>query len=166
MRLATTSSALSVITHGLTPIQHRLSIPIAIAMPGGVFQTRTGPAAYGTSSSAFSPQEPAQLVTVVTIGYVLIMILFSILFGIDSIIAAVAFYFFVVGLTDGSVSSFNILLWLVLLGGIALILGSSLLLTRNGYRRRANALLLVLAFPGFAFGLLLLLALILQPRWN
>jgi hypothetical protein len=94
------------------------------------------------------------------------MILFSILFGIDSIIALVAFYFFVVGLTDGSVSAFNILLWLAVLGGIAAVLGGSVLLNRNGYRRRANALLLILAFPGLSFGLLLLLALILQPRWN
>jgi len=95
-----------------------------------------------------------------------LMIWFGILFGIDSIIALVAVYFFVVGLTDGSVSSFNMLLWLALLGGIAAVLGGSILLTRSGYRRRANALLLVPALPGFALGLLLLLAVILQPRWN
>ena len=100
------------------------------------------------------------------LGQVLFMIWFGILFGIDSIIALVAVYFFVVGLTDGSVSSFNMLLWLALLGGIAAVLGGSILLTRSGYRRRANALLLVPALPGFALGLLLLLAVILQPRWN
>jgi hypothetical protein len=58
------------------------------------------------------------------------------------------------------------LVWLALLGGIAAVLGGSILLNRNGYRGRANALLMVPALPGFAFGLLLLLAVILQPRWN
>ena len=95
-----------------------------------------------------------------------VMIFFGILFGIDSIIALIAFYFLVAGLADGSISSFNILPWMALLGGIAAVLAGSILLSRSGYRRRANALLLVLALPGFAFGLLLLLALILQPRWN
>jgi hypothetical protein len=92
--------------------------------------------------------------------------LFGILFGIDSIIALIAFYFFVVGLIDGSVSSFNVLLWLAVLSGIAAVLGGGVLLNRNGYRRRANTLLLVLAFPGLACGLLLLIAVIWQPRWN
>jgi hypothetical protein len=94
------------------------------------------------------------------------MIWFGILFGLDSIAALVAVYFFVAGLADGSVSSFNMLLWLAMLGGIGAVLGGSILLSRNGYRRRANALLLVLAIPGFAFGLLVLLVVILQPRWN
>jgi hypothetical protein len=94
------------------------------------------------------------------------MILFGMLFGIDSIIALIALCFFIIGLGDGSVSSFNILLWLGLLGAISAILGGSIFLSRNGHRGRANALLLVLAFPGVASGLLLLLVLILQPRWN
>jgi hypothetical protein len=37
---------------------------------------------------------------------------FKILWGIDAIIALVFVYFFVVGLGDGSVSSFNMLLWI------------------------------------------------------
>ncbi len=36
------------------------------------------------------------------------MILFWILWGIDAIVALIAVYFFIVGLSDGSVSSFNI----------------------------------------------------------
>jgi hypothetical protein len=94
------------------------------------------------------------------------MLFFRILFGFDSLVALVALYFFVVGLADGSVSSFNILLWLALLAGIATILGGSLLLNSRGHRGPANALLSVLAFPGFCFALFLLLVLILQPRWN
>lgn len=94
------------------------------------------------------------------------MLLFRILFGFDSLVALVALYFFVVGLADGSVSSFNILLWLALLAGIATVLGGSMLLNVRGHRGPANALLSVLAFPGFCFALFLLLVLVLQPRWN
>jgi len=48
---------------------------------------------------------------------------FKILWGIDAVIALVFVYFFVVGLGDGSVSSFNMRLWLstlFTLGGVAL----------------------------------------------
>ena len=41
------------------------------------------------------------------------MTVFRILFGIDTLVAVVALWFFVIGLGDGSVSSFNMLLWLV-----------------------------------------------------
>ena len=47
------------------------------------------------------------------------MTTFRILFGIDALAAAVVAFFFVWGLSDGSVSAFNILLWLALLGGVA-----------------------------------------------
>jgi hypothetical protein len=94
------------------------------------------------------------------------MTFFAVLFAFDLLLALVAVYFFVAGLNDGSVSSFNLLLWLALLGGIAAILGGGLLLNAKGYRRHAIALLIGLAFPGFCLGLLFLLVLILQPRWN
>jgi len=94
------------------------------------------------------------------------MLLFRVLFGFDSLVALVALYFFIAGLIDGSVSSFNILLWLALLGGIAIVLGGSMLLNGKGHRGPASALLSVLAFPGFCFALFMLLVLILQPRWN
>jgi hypothetical protein len=94
------------------------------------------------------------------------MFFYRILFGFDLLVALVAAYFFIVGLTDGSVSSFNIHLWMVLLAGVAFILGGSMFLTSRGYRGRASALLSVLAFPGFCFALFMLLVLILQPRWN
>lgn len=50
------------------------------------------------------------------------MIFYRILFSIDAVIALVLLYFFFVGLGDGSVSSFNILLWLGILGATAAIL--------------------------------------------
>ena len=94
------------------------------------------------------------------------MILFRILFGIDALAAAVVLFFFVWGLSDGTVSSFNILLWLALLGGCAGILGGGLLLNAYGQRRIANGVLLILAFPAFMIGLFFLAVIILQPRWN
>ncbi|CAN0496004.1 unnamed protein product [Phaeothamnion confervicola] len=94
------------------------------------------------------------------------MMFFRILFGIDAIVAVTALYFFGIGLSDGSVSSFNILLWLAILGGIAAILGVGLRLNSLGRRGSANGVLLILALPGFLCGLLLLGMIILQPRWN
>ena len=94
------------------------------------------------------------------------MIFYRTLCGIDAVIALIALYFFVVGLGDGSVSSFNILLWLTMLGGIAAILGGGLLLKANKKMWPANGVLLILAAPGFLFGLLFLMLIILQPDWR
>lgn len=94
------------------------------------------------------------------------MKLFWTLYGIDAVIALIALYFFVAGLSDGSVSDFNILLWLAILGGLAAILGGGLRLKSSGHRGLANGVLLILAVPGLLYGLLILSAIILQPRWN
>ncbi len=91
---------------------------------------------------------------------------FWILFGIDAIAAAVVIYFFVWGLMDGSVSSFNIVMWLGLLAAVAAILGGGWLLDRSGRRGAANAVLAILAVPAFLFGLFVVGAIVLQPRWN
>ena len=94
------------------------------------------------------------------------MKLFWYLYGIDAVIALIAAYFFFAGLSDGSVSSFNILLWLAILGGLAAILGGGLQLKSSGHRGLATGVLLILAIPGLLFGMFLLAAIILQPRWN
>ena len=91
---------------------------------------------------------------------------FWILWGFDAIIAAVVFYFFFAGLADGSVSSFNMGLWaliLTVLGGIML---GSLALKSAGQKVVAVLVLLVLAVPSLLGGLLLLSILLLHPRWN
>jgi len=66
------------------------------------------------------------------------------------------------GLADGSVSAFNILLWLAILGG----LGGSSWLRSAGHQRIAKGVLLSLAIPGFLVALFFLVILIAQPRWN
>ena len=94
------------------------------------------------------------------------MILFRILLAVDAAVAAILLYFFVTGIEDGSVSSFNILLWLVMLGGIALVIGGALALRARSQKLAANLLLALPAAPALLFGLFILLAVLLQPRWN
>lgn len=64
---------------------------------------------------------------------------FWIPWAIDALIAALAVFFFPWGLADGSVSTFNIGLWM---------------------------LLLVLAVPGVLVGLFFLILIVGNPRWN
>ena len=94
------------------------------------------------------------------------MILFWIVFGIDAVAALAAFYFFLEGLGDGSVSSFNMTLWLALLGGVIAILGGGWMLNVNGRRRTAIGVLSILAIPSVLFGLFMLLIVITQPNWH
>jgi hypothetical protein len=91
---------------------------------------------------------------------------FKILWGIDAVIAGIFLYFFVVGLGDGSVSSFNMRLWLGTLGTLASVLAGSSKLQRSGRSHLANSLLMILAVPGLAAGLFFLAIIIINPQWN
>jgi len=86
--------------------------------------------------------------------------------GVDAVIAAIAVFFFLWGLADGSVSSFNGGLWTILLGALAALVGASLWLKSNGKPRVAMVLAWVLAAPGLLVGLFFLLLIVLNPRWN
>ncbi len=94
------------------------------------------------------------------------MLLFRILLAAATIVALVIVYFFVIGVADGSVSSFNIGLWLAILGITAGALVGGVMLNASGRRALADLVLAVLAVPGLAFGLFVLMMLIMQPRWN
>jgi hypothetical protein len=48
--------------------------------------------------------------------------LFRLLWAIDALVAAILAYFFFVGIADGSVSSFNIGLWLLI--AVAMLTGA------------------------------------------
>jgi hypothetical protein len=85
---------------------------------------------------------------------------------IGTFVAAILLYFFFTGLEDGSVSSFNILLWLGLLGATAALIAGACALKAKGKIAAANLLLLVPVFPGLMFGLFVLAAILLNPRWN
>jgi hypothetical protein len=86
--------------------------------------------------------------------------------AIDVVIAIIVLYFFLVGLADGSVSSFNIGLWLLILLGLGSVLGGSLWLKRAGHPALATILLFILTIPGLLYGLFLLALVIAAPRWN
>lgn len=92
--------------------------------------------------------------------------LFRILLGLDIAAAAVVVYFFLIGLVDGSVSSFNMGLWLAILVGVAAVIGGGIALRRNRYSIWANLVLLVLAIPTFLYGLFLLVVIFSGERWN
>jgi hypothetical protein len=94
------------------------------------------------------------------------MKLFWTLFSIDALVAAVVLFFFFAGLGDGSVSSFNIRLWLGILAALAAVIGGGWLLKSNGHQRFASLVLLILAIPGLLYALFILAVIILQPRWN
>jgi len=91
---------------------------------------------------------------------------FWLIWSIDAIVAAVVLYFFFVGLADGSVSSFNMLLWLALLAGVGLVVIGSLVLRAKGKPHLGMVLVLFLASPGLAFGVFFLVLISSHARWN
>lgn len=92
--------------------------------------------------------------------------MFRILLGIDIAAAAIVGYFFLVGLTDGSISSFNIELWLGLLLGLAAVFAAGLALRRAGRPILASLALAVLAVPTLLYGLFMLAVVLSGERWN
>jgi hypothetical protein len=88
------------------------------------------------------------------------------LIGVDALAALVVVYFFLVGLADGSVSSFNGGLWFGLLAVIAVVIGGGWALYAHGRRGAAAAVLMILALPAAAYALFIALILVTQPNWN
>lgn len=91
---------------------------------------------------------------------------FWFLWGIDALIAAIILYFFFAGLADGSVSMFNIGLWLAIIAALAGVVGGSLWLRSTGRRSLASIVLLILAVPGVLFALFFVVLILSHPRWN
>ena len=91
---------------------------------------------------------------------------FWIPWGIAAIVTGLAVVFFVVGLADGSVSSFNAGLWALILLGTVVITAGSMILKESGRPGLGALLALVLAVPGVLAGLFLLLVLVTQQPWN
>jgi hypothetical protein len=94
------------------------------------------------------------------------MVLLWILWAIDIMVALVFFAFFFIGIADGSVSSFNIVLWLGVLGALtALVLGVHAL-AGKGRMVLATVLAAVPAVPAVLYALLMALAVMTGARWN
>ncbi len=94
------------------------------------------------------------------------MTMFRILFGIDCLIAAMLAALFIASWAEGGVSAFEAALWLVVLGGIAAIMGLSVRLHARGNMVAAKILLMILAGPGLGGGMFVLTMLTLQPSWR
>jgi hypothetical protein len=91
---------------------------------------------------------------------------FWFLWAIDTVIAAVALYFFFSLSAGGRVGSFNIVPWLAILAVLASVVGGSVWLRSAGQHAVAIILLLLLAIPGALFALFMLLILILKPDFR
>ncbi len=94
------------------------------------------------------------------------MLLFKIIYGFDAIIAIVIFYFFLVGIGDGSVSGFNIIAWIAIIFALAAIFYGSIWFKSHNYPLLAYATLLVLAIPSFLCMLYFLIAILGDGRMN
>ena len=91
---------------------------------------------------------------------------YKLMFGFDVLVALVFVYFFVIGLGDGSVSSFNIVLWMGILATLAAVLIAGNRLNAAGKPKLALAVLALVAVPGLLYVLFFGAILVLQPRWN
>ncbi|MEM7224117.1 MAG: osmoprotectant transporter permease [Pseudomonadota bacterium] len=92
--------------------------------------------------------------------------IFRILLGIDSIAALAVVYFFVVGLADGSISSFNMQLWIGILFAVAAIIAGGLAARRATKLVLANVVLAMLAVPAALYGVFIGAVVISGTPWN
>ena len=94
------------------------------------------------------------------------MIFFRILWGFDALVAMIAIYFFFEGLVDGTVSTFNVGMWLMILIALAGILFGSLWLRTRKRFALSKALLLILAVPGFLYFLVIAIFVLSGAKWQ
>lgn len=90
---------------------------------------------------------------------------FWIPWAIDAVAALIFVVFFFIGLADGSVSSFNMGLWLVILAACGAVVGGSVAL-RAAHPRAATALAMLAAIPAALLGLFFLIIIVVPARWN
>ncbi len=92
--------------------------------------------------------------------------LFWTLWAIDALVALGFLYFFFQGVADSSVSSFNITLWLGVLGLIVALMGGTLWLKITNHVVIGSCILLIPAVVALLTLLFFLVILISNPRWN
>jgi hypothetical protein len=91
---------------------------------------------------------------------------FWIAWSIDAIAALILVAFFIIGLADGSVSSFNIGLWLLVLGVAGGVVLGGLALRSSARRALATTLVTIPAVPTALTGLFFLAIVLIPARWN
>ncbi|MSP30313.1 MAG: hypothetical protein EXR09_07685 [Acetobacteraceae bacterium] len=95
--------------------------------------------------------------------------LYRLLLIIDGLTIFIALGFFALRLADSSIKDYNFNSWIILLAGFGAIIGSGVLLHRNGNHTGANAILLILAAPALSVAVMILLFFVNAPsfpRWN
>ena len=91
---------------------------------------------------------------------------FTILWAINAIVSFIIIYFFLVGLQDGTVSSRNIGIWVMLLCAAFVVLAGSIWLRHHANGRLAYALLSIFVIPAIFYGIFILIAIFGKVRWN
>jgi hypothetical protein len=91
--------------------------------------------------------------------------MFRVLWIIDALASAIVLIFFFVGLVDGSVSSFNMDIWIGILALLAVVLVGSLKLKAMGHPALSKLLLLIIAIPAGIYLLFLLLFISSGEKW-
>ncbi|PWS37573.1 hypothetical protein DFH01_12180 [Falsiroseomonas bella] len=94
------------------------------------------------------------------------MILQGILFGMSWLTLGVILFFFLWGVSDGTVSADNILLWAVLIAVPSAILWAAMTLRAKGRRGAAMALASLLAVPALLAGIVILVFISNPPQWH
>ncbi len=94
------------------------------------------------------------------------LLILRLFFVADAAAALIAFWFFFVGLGDGSISSFNMTLWIALLTTVTAITLGGYGLHAKGQRAAAVSVLAILAVPALLAALFFVAVMIMQPRWN
>jgi hypothetical protein len=94
------------------------------------------------------------------------MRLFWTFWVIDFIAALVILYFFVIGIMDGSVSSFNAGEWALILFIVAGVLTGSFYFIKKGKKAVAYVLLSLLAIPAFFMVIFMLIMLFGDVHWQ
>ena len=94
------------------------------------------------------------------------MTFFRTLWGFDALLSLIVLYFFFVGLADGSVSSFNMGLWLLILAIVGGVMLGSLWMKSNNYLSLAKIILGIFAVPGLLYGLFIVIMMTGNGRWN
>jgi len=94
------------------------------------------------------------------------MLIYRILFGIVAVTAAIIVFFFLWGLSDGTVSADNIALWLMMIAAPGAVLFIAYRLAATDRRAAASAILALLALPATLLGLFFLMLILLAPDWK
>lgn len=94
------------------------------------------------------------------------MTLFKIIWTIDALASFIVFCFFFIGLGDGSVSSRNMGLWMIIVSALGAIMLGSIWLRNHQHITLAFALLSILAIPALLYLIYMLIAMFGAGRWN